>query len=263
LLSADETLPDSLTVRVAGRELRFDTRSLIAKQWFYPRYASGTPHEPPIVDWFIQRLSAETQFLDLGANVGFYTVLVSAFCPRGRVIAVDVDPRLICEVLSNVAANAFTHAEAICGAAWDSDGEILAFEPEQTGNLSTNRIVSQAAGTTIGCVSFKVDAMCRQLDFHPAAAKVDVEGAEAHVLRGMTETLQGLSLLLLEIHPARLAAAGQQVGEIHAVLEGVGFACWLVENHRGRARMRRLESEADWQAISENGMILCEKQVAS
>ncbi len=263
LLSSADQLPDRLTVRVAGRELQFDTRSEIAKRWFYPRYASGTPHEPPIVDWLLQRITPDTKFLDIGANVGFYTVLVSAFCPHGRVIAVDVDPRLVCEIAGNVALNGFENAEAVCGAAWDRDGDLLAFQPEQTDNLSTNRIVADQQASSISCVSFTVDSLCRQRGFQPTAAKIDVEGAEPQVLRGMQQTLNDLAVLLLEVHPDPIAARGENVDDIYSALQAARFVCWIVEDHRGQAKMRRLDAVEDWKAIKQNAMILCEKQRAA
>lgn len=255
-------LPDRLTVRVGGREMQFDTRSAIAKLWFYPRYASGVPHERPIVDWLIERIAPDTQFLDVGANVGFYTTLVAAFCPQGHVVAVDVDPRLIGEILSNIGVNGFSHAEAICGAAWESDGDILAFEPEQIDNLSTNRIVTNPSDATVGCVSFTIDSLCRQRGFKPTAAKIDVEGAESQVIRGMKETLKGIKVLLLEVHPSRITAMGEAVSDLHKSLDAAGFSCSLVEDHRGEARMRPLRSVDDWTAITANGMVLCEKPAA-
>ena len=263
LLSSDDPLPDWLTVRVGGREMQFDTRSEIAKRWFYPRYAAGTPHEGPIVDWLLERIAADTQFLDVGANVGFYTVLTAKICPAGRVVAVDVDPRLVCEILSNLSLNGFQNAEAVCGAAWDCDGELLAFQPQQTDNLSTNRVITDAAGTSVSCISFTIDSFCQQRGFHPTAAKIDVEGAETQVLRGMQQTLQDLSVLLLEVHPSPIAAMAEDIGDIYSALTAVGFACSIVEDHRGEAKMRSLASVEDWKAISSNAMVLCEKRRAA
>ena len=265
LFVKDKGSPDALTVRAGSHSLQFETRSEIAKRWFYPRYADGTPHEPPIVDWLLQRINAETQFLDVGANVGFYTVLAASVCSRGRVIAVDVDPRLICEIIGNISAGGLSNAEAICGAAWDRSGDVLVFQPEQTDNLSTNRVVSNQtnsafAATNVGCVSFTIDALCHERKFRPTAAKIDVEGAEPQVLRGMTDTLPGLSTLLLEIHPARIAETGEKISEIFQTLSQLRFDCRLVEDHRGQAQMRPLPTLEDWESISANGMVLCEKR---
>lgn len=129
LRSNKHRLPDSLRIGVADRQLQFDTQSAIAKRWFYPRYASGTPHEPPIVQWLIERFTGDTLFLDVGANVGFYSMLASEFCLTGRVIALEIDPTLVAEIRNNVLVNKFDNTEVICGGAWERDGDVLGFEP--------------------------------------------------------------------------------------------------------------------------------------
>jgi FkbM family methyltransferase len=48
----------------------------------------------------------------------------------------------------------------------------------------------------------------KELSFAPDVIKIDVEGHEASVLRGLTETLSARPLLFLELHPQFLRDHG-------------------------------------------------------
>jgi hypothetical protein len=64
------------------------------------------------------------------------------------------------------------------------------------------------------------DELCRSLAFAPDLMKVDVEGHEIKVLRGLSKTIeQCRPLIFLEVHPARINDEGDSLAELSGMLE--------------------------------------------
>jgi hypothetical protein len=57
-------------------------------------------------------------------------------------------------------------------------------------------------------------------------AKIDVEGYEAVVLRGMGGLLARLPLVLAEYSPRYMRRGGQDPAEVPALFHGAGFTAW-------------------------------------
>jgi FkbM family methyltransferase len=132
-------------------------------------------------------------FLDIGSNVGSYTVLASGI-RRATTWAFEPDPETVRALKRNVEINGIQDRVVVHEfALGDSDGE-LSF----TYGLDTmNRVAKkQEANVRMVCV--------RRLDSlvgvnRPLMIKLDVEGFEEHVVRGAKYLLAGQSLKLIEL----------------------------------------------------------------
>jgi hypothetical protein len=69
--------------------------------------------------------------------------------------------------------------------------------------------------------------------------KVDVEGWEAHVLRGAARTLPHTKYVLIEINPQALHKAGSSPDEIFGLLQGAGFTKFVILAEGGLRRFYR------------------------
>lgn len=115
-------------------------------------------------------------------------------------------PIAFARLLYNIHKNVLSNVTAIECAISDCDGELpMHYEWEH----------AVAAGTTV--LSDNViyvpkktgDRLCQSIDYQPDIIKIDVEGHEVKVLRGLIETIQNWSpLILLEVHPKRIAEEG-------------------------------------------------------
>jgi len=125
---------------------------------------------------FERRVAAGDIVYDVGANVGFYTLLASVLVgPTGHVVAVEPFPRNVSYLRRHLALNAVTNVTLVEGAAHDHCGVVRI-----TDGPDSCQIRVDEAGA-LGVQSFTLD----DLVFHdglpaPTAMKIDVEGAAEH-----------------------------------------------------------------------------------
>jgi FkbM family methyltransferase len=126
-------------------------------------------------------------FVDVGANIGSYSVLAAAG-PKARVIACEPVPATYRRLRRNIEANHFAH-EVVTKqvAASDRVGEV-----RMTDDLDTmNRVTSDGPGTVVQALPLDV----LLANEHPVVMKIDVEGYEPAVIAGAEAVLQNPSLL--------------------------------------------------------------------
>jgi FkbM family methyltransferase len=134
---------------------------------------------------------------DVGANVGFYTVLFARLVgPTGSVVAFEPLPRNLRFLRNHVAMNRLKQVRVVDAAVGDLDGESK-FADEPTGAMGK---LSPTGTINVSVVS--LDALiARQEIATPSLLKIDVEGAEGAVLRGAETMLRTIRpTLLVAIH---------------------------------------------------------------
>lgn len=179
-------------------------------------------------------------FVDIGANIGFYT-LVAAHRLRGgrggRVIAFEPNPTTLPRLRRNLALNDAAHVEVNAVALGDEDGVLPLYMPADACHGETSLRPQGWAGETV-----VFDVPVRRLDdVLPAdlaridLLKIDVEGAELLAFRGGEAALRTYRpTVLMEINPVASAAFG--LGPYDALdhlLDLVpGYSLELVDTHR-------------------------------
>ena len=168
-------------------------------------------HEFEDMAFVLHCLREQDTFLDVGANVGSYTVLASAVVGC-RTISLEPVPSTYRKLLGNVRINGIeTIVELHHCAAGAGSGEVWF----RTDLDTMNRVVEEHAAVQ------KERVQVRRLDdvLHGRVAaiwKIDVEGYEEEVLRGAERALQatGLKAVMLEGHNDQIAKK----------MRGAGFA---------------------------------------
>ena len=167
--------------------------------------------ETDVQDLLCQWLRAGMTVYDIGANVGFLSVIVARLVGgSGRVIAFEPVPSLAQQTARNAQLNGFEHLSIYPVALSDTDGEAI-FQVSQ--NLTMGKLASPkssgGSATDLVVRSNRLDTVIREQCLpYPDLVKVDVEGAEAAVLDGAIEVLQrARPLLLIELHSTNAAVA--------------------------------------------------------
>lgn len=135
-------------------------------------------------------LRAGDLMLDIGANVGSYTVL-AAKVAGARVEAFEPASETRPKLLANIAANGIDDLVTVHECALgDRDGEVQF----SVGLDCVNRV--GAPGTSISVPLRRLDSVAA--DFDPVMIKIDVEGFEPQLFAGAEATLAKSTLRLIE-----------------------------------------------------------------
>jgi FkbM family methyltransferase len=193
--------PSSLKYRLAGAGLRqrdVAVRNGVAQGLKFnagescPELALGT-YEIPIQKIFAQHLKAGDTFYDIGANVGFFSIIAAKLVgDTGKVYAFEPGEGNAQSVRHNAELNNFSQIEVIAKAVSDRSGagQLLLAKYSGGHTLAVADAPPDLAGeVTVDLVS--IDDLIAQNKIQPPNfVKVDVEGAELDVLKGMIETIK-------------------------------------------------------------------------
>ncbi len=193
--------------------------------------------EPNLSAWIENRLSPGEVFIDVGANIGYFTLLAAnRVGPSGRVVAVEAMPAIFQHLSAHVAANALTNTRLINEAAVGpgEPSEVLLYWGG-AGNIGSSGMIQQSAQAESVKVAARTLAQMLTLEECRRARliKVDVEGVEGRTLRGLElergcfdERLE----LIVEISAGPDAATDPD--ELLQYLAGLGFFPYeLREDH--------------------------------
>lgn len=165
-------------------------------------------HEFADMAFLLNLLKPNDLFLDIGANVGSYTILASKV--RGaETIAIEPDPTTILSLHRNIECNKIESLVKVHRTVVGSEKGEIYFT---LGLDSVNRVASADHPNAQLMPMETLDAVVGEAK--PTFMKLDVEGHENAVLRGATKTLSSPSLIGIETELAdaevveRLGMAG-------------------------------------------------------
>lgn len=214
----------TLAGRLAG------TTSDILQQYLY---YFGT-WEPHVTAFLRSRLRPGDGFLDVGSNIGYFSLL-AARCvgPTGCVVSVEASPQNFALLSANIARNRAAIRALNCAAS-DKPGWLKIFAGDD-GNCGACTI----AGNPDTQAHAEVEAAPLDALLKPDEAakirlvKIDVEGAEAAVVAGMSSLLANCRQdceFLIEIHPEMLARLDRTVDDVLMPFQNAGFHAYCIEN---------------------------------
>ena len=184
--------------------------------------------EPLLTDWIRWRLKPGDIFVDVGANIGYFTSLASGLVgDDGRVIAVEASPRIFQCLMANLERNCIRNTDALNIAASDRKGKVNVYCAEE-GNAGETSIVQQE-GREIE-TEVDSDTLSTILGSYDKdrirMVKIDVEGAEYLVIEGMRELLSGNPAMdvFMEINPETLRRHGQTATGIFEIFDKAGYS---------------------------------------
>jgi len=192
-------------------------------------------------------------FVDVGANIGYFSLLAAGLVgDAGRVSAFEASPVTRHALLRNVRLNGIADRVVVFGAAaWDGDSELTLHQgPVENAGLST------LGGDARSIDSFTVRAValddCLPFHDHPVRfVKIDVEGAEYHVLLGMRRIIDACRpVIALELSPRFLARLDHTSAEVLDLLSvDLGYSAYDYDDKGALspANVAALRSEQDQQ----------------
>lgn len=172
-------------------------------------------------------------FVDVGANEGLYTLFAASKVGEGgMVLSLEPSEREFKRLLANLALNDLYNVRALKLAAADYNGtarlRIAGYEHE--GHNTFGEMAREVE------LAREEEVETRPLDDVLAgegiervdAAKIDVEGAEEAVLRGMSETIRrDRPLLIVEVYDRALRAQGSSAEKLLGFLRSCGYHLYV------------------------------------
>jgi len=166
--------------------------------------------EPHVTEVFSRLLSPGDVCIDVGAHVGYYTLLASKLVgPRGHVYAMEPASATYAELRRNLELNEVSNVTALNLAAGAADGRGILYDapPGNAGRASMQEPAN--VSDNLPARSSEVDVLRVASVVAPehhsrlTLVKIDVEGFEFDVLRGLEPLLDAgaRAAVLMELHP--------------------------------------------------------------
>jgi FkbM family methyltransferase len=185
LLPADIVLP---VIQGPLRGMKWVTGSSTHGCWL----GSYEYHKQRLFDSMIDQQSI---VWDIGANVGFYTILAAR--KAARVIAVEPLPENLRYLEKHLLLNGISNVQVLSAAAGSECGRQSFCSG---GNRSTGHLGSGTCEVDV----VTLDSMCERFGT-PDVIKIDVEGAEHSVLQSMGRCFAARPVIFLATHSSSLA----------------------------------------------------------
>jgi len=185
------------------------------------------------MELFCSKIKEGDVVVDVGAYIGYFSLLASERVgDKGCVYAFELVPRNFERLMRNLKVNQVKNVKAYNFGLSDRDEVLPIYVPKDNPAEAT---LYQSNVTEISKGNVKkdvIEARLKQFDqFYNEEGlnrvnivKIDAEGAELKILRGMKDTLKSNNLtLFIEIFPPLIEHIGGSVGELITFLTNYGF----------------------------------------
>jgi FkbM family methyltransferase len=215
---------------VFGMRIKGDAKDIIQQYVYY--FGIWEPH---ITSWIRSCLQPGDSFIDVGANIGYYSLLASRLVGAdGSVVAIEASPKTFLELQTNLTRNRINNVRAVNVAASNFRGTLKVFRGhEHNTGLTT---VFYREGFALEC---EVAAAPLSDIVHPnemkcaRVVKIDVEGAESSVVAGMGSIITAARPdleIIIEVNPAALASQGTKPERLLKLFFDAGYHAYTLEN---------------------------------
>lgn len=174
------------------------------------------------MNFLLRYLRAEDSFIDVGANVGVYTLLAASKIHAGSLHSFEVLPKNHARLQENLRLNQFNQVKTYALAVSDQPGTVALNLAEGD---SMPFITHTQTNNTITVTTDTLDNLLQNRSFtNLTLAKMDIEGAELLALKGAVSLLkqQRPYVWILEINDA-VSNFGHRKQDIVDFLYGYGY----------------------------------------
>jgi FkbM family methyltransferase len=218
-------LPGAYEIDIRSRILR---RILIDKDY-----------EPEIVSILKKYLKTDKDAVNVGANIGIFTVLLADLINKDRkVLAVEPTPLAFGYLVNNLKRNNLTNKVVLYnGVCCDTPGgynlntiegkeEFSSLGESYMNNIHGNVVQIKVQGETL-------DHLVNTFDLDPGIVLIDVEGAEMKVLKGASEMIAKYRpIIISELVDEFLIKQGNSSEEVVSFLKKLGYSVKSTNDHK-------------------------------
>lgn len=200
-----------------GQRICVDPSELHGFYLYYER-----EYDDHIFQFLCRNLSRYRRALDLGANIGVYTLFLAP--QMDRVDAFEPEPLVIEKLRANLALNGVRNVVIHETCVGNVSGNI-GFDPPGRSNEGIGKVSAGPAVASVRRCTTLDDFLGDEIK-EPCFIKMDVEGAEWLVLQAAQVLCRPKVpvAMLVEIHPEEIRRLGGSTAQLRSHLENMGYA---------------------------------------
>ena len=203
----------------------------------------------------LSHLQPNEVIIDLGANVGLYSVLAAQELVNngfGRVHAFEPNPQAVDLLRKNVALNHFSHIIIQPQGVSDTNGQLNIYLNPEHITFGSMRPLSGRDLTQV--VEVPVTTLDNYMSQYPqqrvGLIKIDIEGGELPALRGAAEILKrDQPYILYEEFEMNYQGFGYTTRDLRSYLSLLGYRLYLLESSGELTPLEVDQHIGDWQNV--------------
>jgi FkbM family methyltransferase len=201
--------------------------------------ATDGVYEGQILDFILRHLPAGGAFLDVGANIGCFTVPAARHLKdSGQVLALEAAPGVFPYLQENVRLNNLSNVKAVQCAVSHEEGAQAPFYQAPADHFGMGSLAPQFYAEPVFVATRTLDSLLAENGVARVdVIKVDVEGFEHGVFQGAENLLCGENppVIIFEFCDwAEERAPNYQVGDAQRLLQSWGYNLRRLENDAAR-----------------------------
>lgn len=228
---------DISKIEISDKNLLFTTRRDNIKLCFNGVDRRGVPfdvlnfgdYEIEDEQLLFRLLDNTAVVLDVGANLGWHSLVISKRLPGSTVYSFEPIPENYKYLVTNLCLNSANNVTSYNFGLSDQSGQFdFHYFPEGSVLASQHNLIGCSKSKKLQCKletmdSFFEESKVKKVDF----IKVDVEGAELHVVKGGIATIQEYKpILMLELLEKWSVQFGYHPDEVINLLKDLGYSCF-------------------------------------
>ena len=209
---------------------------------FVPRFDRRTPpiealnfgeYESAYATAMVSAMKGQKVIFDVGANIGYYSVIAGATYPLAAVYSFEPTPETYSELVANIELNQLKNVYPNKLALSDrEDKRELFYDREESGAASFCNIRENDAIIPVSVKQVTMDSFAFEKGIFPDFIKCDVEGAEFLVFKGATEVLKhSHPVIFVEILRKWCRKFGHEASDVVDFLKGFEYIPHVLRGH--------------------------------
>jgi len=209
-----------------------NTRDLIQKYLIY--FGVWEPH---ITAFVKRRLKQGGVFIDVGANIGYYSLLTSKLCEE--VVAIEAASEIFYKIKKNIEYNEISNIRLVHIAVSDKIQETIIYISSDA-NIGATTLFSERFSYKKGDLQEEIvrtapfkDIILLDEKKNVRLIKIDIEGSEYYVLKDLLINIDefGENIeILVEISPDDIRRCGGKIEDVMHKFYNKGFFSYVIRN---------------------------------
>lgn len=192
------------------------------------------PYEPLLTKKFKNAVKKGDTVVDIGANIGYYTLIASKLVGKtGKVFAFEPEPKNFKILSENVKLNGRNNVVLENKAVSNATGKNILYLYSSIGN-SFYQLNDSSNAKKIEVDTIKLDNYFSNYHRKINVVKIDVEGAEFKVFRGMRSLIRKNPNLIIftEISQKISKVSGENLEDYFDLLVKYGFRIYDIDDYK-------------------------------